>query len=215
MGAEMGSPCCGGFDVKYDNAMNIEVRNREIQQINKAKQPQSIVPRGGNGQYVSDMDNDDNKLDESQYAPNKEIEKLLKIKGNDRCIDCRATFPKWASVNNGCFLCINCAAKHRNMGVNISFVRSISLDSWSKIQLKRMEYGGNATLKKYWKDQKFPKDLTPEQRLNNEAMDKYRDNLLRKAKEESVEEIPFIGYQKREIIKRKLNKKNMVGFGNS
>ena len=101
------------------------------------------------------------------------------------------------------------------MGCHISFVRSISLDTWSNAQLKRIELGGNNKLKQFWKDQQFPKDLTPEQKLNNEAMDKYRDNLLKMANDEPIEPIPFIGYQKREIIKRKLDSSAMIGFGNS
>ena len=146
---------------------------------------------------------------------NNHVHKQQAINGNDKCIDCKATHPKWASVNNGIFLCINCAAKHRNMGCHISFVRSISLDSWSNIQIKRIQYGGNQKLKQFWKDQQFPKGLTPEQKLNNEAMDKYRENLLKMAKNEEVEPIPFIGYHKRETVKRKLDSKAMVGFGNS
>ena len=118
------------------------------------------------------------------------------IEVNDECIHCWTSDPKWASVNNGIFLCINCAAKHRNMGSHISFVRSISLDSWSNIQLKRMECGGNLKLKQFWKNQQFPMGLTIEEKLNNKAMDKYRDNLLKIAKDgmDKVETIPLIGF---------------------
>lgn len=101
------------------------------------------------------------------------------------------------------------------MGVHISFVRSITMDGWSKIQLKRMQNGGNLKLKQFWKDQKFPNGLTPLQRLDNDTMDKYRENLLKQAKGESVNKIPFCGYQKREIQPRKFDNKSMKGFGNT
>mmetsp|Transcript_9037 Transcript_9037/g.14753 ORF Transcript_9037/g.14753 Transcript_9037/m.14753 type:complete len:190 (-) Transcript_9037:55-624(-) len=146
------------------------------------------------------------------------FDKLLAVKGNNQCIDCDAPNPKWASVNNGCFICMVCAGNHRSMGVHISFVRSINMDSWTKQQLKRMEYGGNAKLKQFWKDQKFPSSLTAIQRLDNTAMDKYRDSLLQRAKDgaSTPKDIEFIGYQKRVIQKRSPNaNRSMQGFGNT
>ena len=38
--------------------------------------------------------------------------------------------PRWASHNLGIFLCIRCAGIHRNLGVHISKVKSVNLDSW-------------------------------------------------------------------------------------
>lgn len=40
--------------------------------------------------------------------------------------------PDWASVNLGVFVCINCAGIHRRLSVNVSRVRSIRLDTWTK-----------------------------------------------------------------------------------
>jgi ADP-ribosylation factor GTPase-activating protein 1 len=47
-------------------------------------------------------------------------------------------------VNNGIFICLNCSGIHRGFGVSISFVRSVSMDSWSDKQLNLMSYGGNS-----------------------------------------------------------------------
>jgi len=45
---------------------------------------------------------------------------------------------------------MNCAAIHRGLGVTYSFVRSLSMDSWSEKQLKMMSLGGNKALYDYF-----------------------------------------------------------------
>ena len=68
---------------------------------------------------------------------------------NQQCFDCSQPNPQWASVNNGIFICMNCAALHRSMGLSISFVRSLSMDSWTEKQLRMMALGSNKNLKNF------------------------------------------------------------------
>ncbi|XVE74526.1 hypothetical protein DITRI_Ditri12bG0023900 [Diplodiscus trichospermus] len=53
---------------------------------------------------------------------------LREIPGNDVCAECGAPEPDWASLNLGILLCIECSGVHRNLGVHISKVRSLTLD---------------------------------------------------------------------------------------
>ncbi|XP_021811314.1 ADP-ribosylation factor GTPase-activating protein AGD2-like isoform X1 [Prunus avium] len=53
---------------------------------------------------------------------------LREIPGNDLCAECSAPEPDWASLNLGILVCIECSGVHRNLGVHISKVRSLTLD---------------------------------------------------------------------------------------
>lgn len=54
------------------------------------------------------------------------------------------TGPRWASWNLGVFLCIRCAGIHRNLGVHISRVKSVNLDSWTPEQVVSLQQMGNS-----------------------------------------------------------------------
>ena len=69
---------------------------------------------------------------------------LIEIPGNELCADCNAEGPQWASINFGVTLCIECGGIHRGLGVHVSKVRSITLDTWEPEILKVMAELGNS-----------------------------------------------------------------------
>jgi len=69
---------------------------------------------------------------------------MLKDEDNKYCVDCDNKGPRWASWNLGLFLCIRCAGIHRNLGVHISKVKSVNLDSWTPQQVASMQQMQNS-----------------------------------------------------------------------
>ncbi|KAE9414021.1 hypothetical protein Angca_008510, partial [Angiostrongylus cantonensis] len=75
---------------------------------------------------------------------------MLKEDENKYCADCQAKTPRWAAWNLGVFICIRCAGIHRNLGVHISKVRSVNLDSWTAEQVQSMRVMGNEKARKVY-----------------------------------------------------------------
>ncbi|KAL9151861.1 hypothetical protein ABFS82_11G079500 [Erythranthe guttata] len=84
----------------------------------------------------------------------KPIDVLKKVCGNDRCADCGAPEPDWASLNLGVLVCIECSGVHRNLGVHISKVRSLTLDVkvWEPSVLNLFQSLGNTFANSVWEE---------------------------------------------------------------
>ncbi|WCJ19900.1 Arf-GAP with GTPase ANK repeat and PH domain-containing protein 2 [Euphorbia peplus] len=84
----------------------------------------------------------------------KPIDVLRIVSGNDKCADCSAPEPDWASLNLGVLICIECSGVHRNLGVHISKVRSLTLDVkvWEPSVLNFFHSVGNIYANTIWEE---------------------------------------------------------------
>ncbi|OQO03827.1 hypothetical protein B0A48_10468 [Cryoendolithus antarcticus] len=102
------------------------------------------------------------------------LKQLVKLEGNKSCADCkRNKHPRWASWNIGVFVCIRCSGIHRSMGVHISRVKSVDLDSWTDEQMASMIKWGNARANKYWEHKLAEGHVPNEAKIENFIRTKY------------------------------------------
>ncbi|DAZ95937.1 TPA: hypothetical protein N0F65_009099 [Lagenidium giganteum] len=104
-------------------------------------------------------------------------QELRRMPGNNRCVDCDAPYPQWATVSYGTFMCLECSGRHRGLGVHISFVRSVTMDSWTDKQVLMMQRGGNDEFRQAFAAAGVPTNLSINQKYNTPQAEAYRQRL--------------------------------------
>ncbi|XP_075881231.1 arf-GAP with SH3 domain, ANK repeat and PH domain-containing protein 1 [Nelusetta ayraudi] len=122
--------------------------------------------RGGGGAESS--------VDELARAITEDIRRMP---GNNNCCDCGAPDPEWLSTNLGILTCIECSGIHREMGVHVSRIQSLSLDSLGTSDLLLARNVGNMGFNDILEANLLSPSLKPSQHSN---MPERKDFILSK-----------------------------------
>ena len=108
---------------------------------------ETMSPQGSSS-INNPQDNLTNFIYDLQYFANLDSE-------NKICFDCGGPFPTYVSINNGVFICSNCANNHSKLGYNISFIHAIS-SPWDPYLLSYATRGGNSRFKRLCNQYEVP-----------------------------------------------------------
>lgn len=120
-----------------------------------------------------------------QTIPNNEVNDITKLEGNNKCIDCSSENPTFASTNNAVFLCSNCANVHKNLGANISTVKSLTNDVFTPEEISVLKIGGNTRFSNFIKEYGIKEEQNKEFKYHLKLAEYYRLLLIAEANKEN------------------------------
>ena len=115
---------------------------------------------------------------------------IIQIESNQNCNDCGKINPHWCSITNAVLLCPSCARNHKKFNINISRIKSLEVDDWSKEDIYRLKIGGNERFTNLIKSYNIPltKD-NKEYKYYTKAAQYYREILTEEVKNHDTKNI--------------------------
>ena len=124
---------------------------------------------------------------ESQLA-DKDLLSVIEV--NKICNDCGKKDPLWCSINNAVLLCSQCARTHKKFNQNVSRIKSLEVDPWTKQEINFLKLGGNERFTNLIKSYNIP--LTKENqeyKYYTKAAQYYRNILIEESKNNNINNI--------------------------
>ena len=108
----------------------------------------------------------------------KMIEEQLNDELNKYCVECGNENPEYISINNGVFICIECAQNHFKFPKNISKIIKNNIQSLTLNEIQPLLCGGNKALLDFINNE-YPKlsEFPPHILYRTQAMIYYREHL--------------------------------------
>ena len=121
------------------------------------------------------------KTNNASYQKNpyiKIIDQKLCDELNNYCVECGSENPEYISINNGVFICVECAQNHLKFPKNISRIIKNDKNSLNLNEIQCLLCGGNRALLEFINNE-FPKlsEFPPNILYRTQAMVYYRQNL--------------------------------------
>eukprot|EP00252_Welwitschia_mirabilis_P009068 TRINITY_DN21363_c0_g1_i1.p1 TRINITY_DN21363_c0_g1~~TRINITY_DN21363_c0_g1_i1.p1 ORF type:complete len:830 (-),score=162.56 TRINITY_DN21363_c0_g1_i1:388-2877(-) len=140
------SPFCSGRQGSFSETNSLS-SSSDIEHLT-SEEPQSLRGHGFTHNDSSVLASGHCNIEQEE----RPLDKLRKVSGNSECADCGCDEPDWASLNLGILLCIECSGVHRNLGVHISKVRSLTLDVkvWESSVIHLFKCLGNKFANSVW-----------------------------------------------------------------
>ena len=165
-----------------------------------------------NKKYIRDKNNNEiktnNDIDIKKEKKKNEskvyIELLINI---NKCVDCEEKKPTWLNTNWLTLNCIECSGIHRNLGIQISKIRSLQLDNISEEYIELLctikQDLINSVLEEELPNNIVKPNSTTSRELKEKfIIEKYKEKRFIKNSEiENVELVIFEAIQNNEIIK--------------
>ncbi|XP_062514932.1 arf-GAP with coiled-coil, ANK repeat and PH domain-containing protein 2-like isoform X2 [Corticium candelabrum] len=133
---------------------NLTVPRRKIPQSHSSPDITSISTDNAESQHLSLS-----PFSAFTTSATDTVDDIWSVPGNEICADCEKAKPKWASVVVGVTLCIDCSGVHRSLGVDISQVKSLTLDTLKPEWIDKLKRVGNRTANELF-EYELPSDFS-------------------------------------------------------